>query len=384
MQRFKRHHAWLLALAVMAGVLLYWLAGRHSLVTVAEEIPVAVSTAHVRVADVSIAITELGAAQAWQSVTIRTQVNGRLRRVVVSEGAEVKAGDLIAEIEPAPYQAVLTQAQGALHRDQAQLEIAHLDLDRYTHLVAEDSIARQQLDTQGALVKALEGTVLIDQGSVAAAQVNLDYCRIRSPVTGRVGVRLVDAGNLVATVDIGGIVTINQLVPMAVTFSVPQADLQRVSDASDEFRRPLATTAFSQDSGEPLGMGEVTIADNHVDPSTGTVQMKARFPNADRKLWPGQFVNVRMRLKTLPQSMTIPSAAVNRGPQETFVYVVGADRIAVTRPVTVTLIQDSQAVIASGLKSGESVVTDGQMSLKSGTRVIVRESDSPQAATPTP
>ncbi len=376
----KRNHWWMLAVALVAIGLIYWLTKRHNAGAATADLPVAVSTARVRLSDVSISITELGAAQAWQGVTIRTQVNGRLRRVAVHEGADVKAGDLIAEIDPAPYKAVLTQAQGALARDQAQLEIARLDLDRYTHLAAEDSIAHQQVDTQKGLVKELQGTVLIDKGAVASAQVNLDYCTIRSPVTGRVGVRLVDAGNLVATTDSGGIIIINQLVPMAVTFSIPQAELRRVSDASNGFRRSLAIEAFSQDTDEPLGSGEVSIADNHVDPSTGTVQMKARFPNLDRKLWPGQFVNVRLTLKILHGAMIIPSTAINRGPQQTFVYLVGPDRIAVVRPVTVTLVQDSNAIIASGLHIGDIVVTDGQMSLRPGLTVMIREPAAPPSA----
>ena len=374
----RSRHWGLLAVALVAMGLIYWLArGRHTPGSATADPAIAVTTAQARLSDVAIAITELGAAQAWQGVTIRTQVNGRLQRVAVQEGAEVKAGDLIAEIDPAPYKAILTQAQGALERDKAQLDIARIDLDRYTHLVAEDSIAHQQLDNQQALVKQLEGTVMIDQGAVAAAQVNLDYCRISSPVTGRVGVRLVDAGNLVATTDSGGIITINQLVPMAVTFSVPQADFQRLSDVSEGFRHPLAAEAFSQDTAAPLGSGELTVADNHVDPATGTVQMKARFPNPDRKLWPGQFVNVRLTLKVLPGALIIPSGAVNRGPQQTFVYVVGPDHIAQVRPITVTLIQDATAIVGSGLRPGENVVTDGQMSLRPGLSVVVRSSATP-------
>jgi multidrug efflux system membrane fusion protein len=368
------HRRWgLLAVLVVIIGLVYWLSTRHHGLPAKPDLPVSVSTARVTRSDVVIAITELGAAQAWQGVTIRAQVNGRLQRVPAQEGADVKAGDLIAEIDPAPYQAVLMQAQGALDRDKAQLEIARLDLTRYSNLVAEDSIAAQQLDSQKSLVKQLQGTVLIDEGAVAAARVNLDYCKIRSPVTGRVGVRLVDAGNLVSTVDTGGIITINQLVPMAVTFSVPQAELQRVSDASIGFSHALTTQAFSQDSGEPLGSGEVSIADNHVDSATGTVQMKARFSNVDRKLWPGQFVNVRLRLSVLPGSLTVPAAAISRGSGNTYVYVVGADAKVQVRTVTVKLIQDANAIIAAGLTAGETVVTDGQMALRPGISVLARD-----------
>lgn len=330
--------------------------------------------------DVPVSIQAIGAAQAWQSVTIRAQVNGRLQRVPVTEGAEVKQGDLIAEIDPAPYQAMLMQAEGALKRDQAQLELARLDLSRYRQLEAQNSISAQQVDTEQALVKQLEGTVLIDQGAVASAQVNLAYCRISSPVTGRVGVRLVDPGNLVATTDTGGIIVINQLEPIAVTFSVPQADFQRLVAASSSFQRPLTTQAFSQDSGAPLESGELRIADNHVDASSGTVQLKARFANAARKLWPGQFVNVRLTLSVLRAALTIPKSAINRGPDFTYAYVIGADKRVSMRPITVELIQDADAVITAGLRVGETVVTDGQMSLKPGSLVSVRSSEAASTA----
>jgi len=381
----KRRQWGLLAAAAVLVGLIYWLtAGRHREVLLRTAPAVAVSTAQVRVSDVPVILTELGAAQAWQGVTIRTQVNGRLERVAVQEGSEVRAGDLIAEIDPAPYKALVAQAQGALERDTAQLEIARLDLDRYTHLAAQDSIAHQQLDTQQALVKQLEGTVLIDHGAVDAAQVNLNYCRINSPVTGRVGVRLVDAGNLVATTDANGIITVNQLTPIAVTFAVPQADFQRLSDATQAFRQSLATQALSQDTGELLGAGELTIADNHVDPSTGTVQMKARFPNDDRKLWPGQFVNVRLTLQVLHDALIIPSAAVMHGPQQAFVYIVSPDRKAVVRTIAVISTQESNAIIASGLVAGESVVTDGQMSLRPGSDLNVRATAGSQMASDPP
>jgi len=392
MTALRRLHWGLLAVLAVLIALIYWLAaGRRKEVHEVAAPAVAVAVVRARLADVPIALTELGAAQAWQAVTIRAQVNGRLQRVAVQEGSEVKEGDLIAEIDPAPYKAMLTQAQGALERDKAQLEIARLYEGRYADLMKEDSIAQQQLDNQRALVKQLEGTVLIDQGAVASAQVNLDYCRINSPVTGRVGVRLVDAGNLVSTTDIGGIITINQLAPMAVTFSVPEADFQRLSDASEGFRRPLVTQAFSQDSGVALGSGELTVADNHVDSSTATVEMKARFPNTDRKLWPGQFVNVRLTLNVLPGSLIIPYTAVVHGPDQTFTYVVGSDLKAEVRPIKVTLVQEQNAVIAAGLAPGERVVTDGQMLLRPGSSVVMHDLTdvepplaTPSVATPPP
>jgi len=266
---------------------------------------------------------------------------------------------------------VRRSAAGCCRCDQAQLQLAQLDLKRYRWLLAQNSIASQQVDAQQATVKELEGTVLTDQGAVAAAQVNLGYCTIDSPVSGRVGIRLVDAGNLVSPTDTTGIITINQLAPIAVTFSVPEGDFQRLQQASQMFDRPLQTQAYSQDTGALLGSGELRIADNHVDQTTGTVELKARFPNVDGRLWPGQFVNVRLTLDVLHDALTIPNAAVNHGPEDTYAYVIGADSHVSLRPIKVALIQDATAVIATGLQPGEEVVTDGQMQLKPGSLVTV-------------
>jgi membrane fusion protein, multidrug efflux system len=370
-----------LAAALLVG--LTWFAhGKFKTVKVASSQPTPVSAATVGVADVTISIGALGAAQAWQAVVIRAQVSGRLKRVAVREGAEVKEGELIAELDSAPYRALLLQAQGALERDKAQLEIARLDLERYQRLLALDSIARSQVDTQKALVTQREGTVLIDQGSVDSAQVNLNYCRIASPVTGRVGVRLVDAGNLVSATDAGGILTITQMVPMAVTFSVAEGDFRKLADASAAFSRPLTAVAYSQDTGILLGSGQLNVTDNHVDAASGTVQMKARFENTDKKLWPGQFVNVRIALNTLSNAVIVPSAAINRGPNGAFVYVVGTDRKVIARPIAVTTIQNGNAVITKGLEVGETVVTDGQISLKPGLAVVIHNPTAAVAATP--
>jgi multidrug efflux system membrane fusion protein len=374
-----------LVVALAAAGLCAWLALSHRarrVETAAQS--VAVSAARAQRADVPLTIEAIGAAQAWQGDVIRAQVSGRLLRIAVSEGAQVKAGDLIAEIDPAPFRAALMQAQGTLKRDQAQLELARLDLKRYTLLLSENSIASQQVDSEKAMVEELEGTVLTDQGAVAAAQVNLGYCRITSPVSGRAGVRLVDPGNLVSPADTSGIITINQLEPIAVTFSVPQADFQRLRQASSMFDHPLLTQAYSQDTDALLGSGELRIADNHVDPGTGTVELKARFPNTDGKLWPGQFVNVRLTLSVLRDALTIPNAAVNHGPDQTYAYVIGADSHVTLRPIRVELVQDATAVIASGLQPGDEVVTDGQMELKPGSLVAVHGEVAGETAGGTP
>jgi multidrug efflux system membrane fusion protein len=323
--------------------------------------------------DVPVAISAIGAVQAWQSDLIRTQVNGKLLKVDVTEGAFVKAGQVLAEVDPAPYKAALMQAQGALARDTALLANARLDLKRYQTLAKANSISQQQVDTQDALVKQDEGVVELDQGQVAAAQVNVNYCTITAPVAGRVGVRLTDAGNLVATTDTTGIIVVNQLSPIAVTFTVPEGDFQRLMALSDGFRKPLRTEAHSQESGALLDTGVLTVADNRVDPSSGTVQLKARFTNAQQKLWPGQFINVRLTLQTLQHVVAIPAAAVNEGPNGPFVYLVGANRKAQVRPITVQVTQDGMTVIQKGLQDGDTVVTDGQVSLSPGATVAVHD-----------
>jgi multidrug efflux system membrane fusion protein len=281
-----------------------------------------------------------------------------------------------------------------LKRDEALLADARIDLARYRALLAAKAIASQMVDTQAALVQQDEGTVLVDRGSVAAANVNLGWCRIVSPVTGRVGVRLVDPGNLVsssgsvgstpstaaatsATAPTGtpnsssGIVVVNQIKPIALTFTVPEGDFRRLSDVSDGFRKPMLTKAFSQETGELLDSGQLSIADNRVDPTTGSVELKARFPNTAERLWPGQFVNVQMTLQVLPHVTTIPVTAVNQGPNGPFLYVVGANKTVSMRPVAVAWTQGTTVVVKSGVRAGETVVTDGQMILKAGSPVRI-------------
>jgi membrane fusion protein, multidrug efflux system len=330
--------------------------------------PVPVSVAKVTSQDVPLVVTALGAAQAWQGVLIVPQINGRLT-YVAQEGQDVRTGETLVQIDCGPYQAALTQALGQLKRDQASLEGARRDLARYLALVSQNSIARQTAEDQASTVKQDEGTVLADQGNVQAAQVNVRYCRISSPVDGRVGVRLVDPGNVVTTSTTTGIISVNQIQPIAVTFTVPQGDFQRLVSASAGFTRPLATQANSQDTGADLGSGELVVADNHVDQTTGTVAMKARFPNPTRQLWPGQFVNVNLTLQTLAKATTVPAQAVNQGPKGAYVYLLGAGNKVSVQPVSVLTTQGVVAVIQSGLSPGQTVVTDGQMSLKDGSTV---------------
>jgi len=399
----RRVHWAFWVLGAVAVLLVLWVVFVKPKKAPAAPHPVPVTTAAAQVEDVPVLITALGAAQAWTSDTIFSQVSGKLIKVNFAEGSYVKAGQLLAEVDPAPYQAVLTQSEGTLKRDEALLEGARVDLARYQTLNKQDSIARQTYEDQAALVKQDEGTVQLDQGQVAAAKVNLGWTRITSPVSGRAGVRLVDVGNLVAaggsassqpstaaatnssaapstSSGAAGIVIINQIEPIAVTFTVPQGDFQHLSDLSDAFRKPLAVVALSQESGASLGAGELTIADNRVDPSTGTVELKARFANSGEKLWPGQFVNIQLTLQTLSRVTTIPATALNRGPKGDFVFVVGANKHVTMRPITVAWTQGSTVVIKSGVQSGEVVVTDGQMILKAGS--LVKAINSPAAGQP--
>ena len=368
---------------------------------------VPVNVAQVTEQDVPVSVTALGAAQAWRSDTIVAQVSGIILRTPFKEGDNVRAGQVLAEIDPAPYQAALTQAEGSLRRDEALLAQAKMDLARYQVLLAQNSIARQIAEDQAALVKQDEGVVLLDQGTVAAARVNLQRCRITSPIPGRIGVRLVDPGNLVGagstsnstngsastasttagstaggasnqagtsgsvtggTTGSGGIAVVNQIEPIAITFTVPQQDFANLVRVSNGFRRPLPTQAFTQETNESLGSGQVQIADNKVDPGTGTVQLKAQFANADQRIWPGQYVNVKLTLQTLKHVPAIPAPAVNQGPQGPYVYVVQNGK-AVLRYVKVLTTQENVAVIQSGLQVGETVVTDGQMTLRNGSPV---------------
>jgi multidrug efflux system membrane fusion protein len=394
----RRRLPWIfVVLFVVAVTLVLWVIFHKKPAKPMAKPSVSVVVAKATAQDVPVSITALGAAQAWKSDTILAQVSGKLLSVPFTEGADVKVGTLLAQVDPAPYRAALMQAEGALKRDQALLSEARIDLARYQTLAAQDSVARQTLDTQAALVKQDEGTVLIDQGAVATARINLNYTRVTSPIAGRAGVRLVDPGNIVtgnaATASTTtssssgasglsstssssgagtGIVIINQIEPIAVTFTVPQGDFQRLSDLSDGFRKPLATVALSQETGASLGSGTLSIADNRVDPASGTVQLKARFANTGHQMWPGQFVNVQLTLQTLSQATTIPTGAVNQGPNGPFAFVVGADKKAVVRPITLGGTEGGVTIVKTGVKPGETVVIDGQMTLKAGSLVKVR------------
>ena len=319
--------------------------------------------------DVPIYATGVGAVQAWQSVLIRSRVDGMLMRFPVREGQTVKQGDVVAVIDPRPYQAVLDQAAAKQAQDQAMLDNAKLDLARYRSLSAQDFASRQQVDTQRALVEQYAGAVAGDDASIEAARLNLTYCVITSPVDGRVGLRQVDPGNLVHAADTTGIVTITQVQPIAATFSLPQEDLPRVETDMASGASPVL--AFATGDRTELGEGTLLTPDNTIDSTTGTIRLKATFPNLQNKLWPGQFINAHLETGVAHNAVTIPPAAIEHGPDGLYVYVVQPNGTVASLPVAIGYQNEKLAVVTSGLNGGENVVVDGQSRLRAGIKVAM-------------
>jgi multidrug efflux system membrane fusion protein len=339
----------------------------------ARPVPVVVTSVLRR--DVPVSLEGLGNVVAYKTVTVRPQVDGRLDQVLFKEGQTVKAGQVLAQIDPRPFRIQLDQAEGALARDTAQLVSARHDLERYRALAAEKLIAQQQADAQVATVGQLEGAVRIDQASVATARLNLDYARISSPVDGVTGIRLVDPGNVVHASDPGGLVIVTQLDPIAVIFTLPQDQLPAVTEAMSH--GPLAVDVFGREGAAPIGTGRLELVDNQINQATSTIRLKAVLPNPRHLLWPNQFVKARLNLSVERGALVVPATALQRGPNGTFVYVVGADATAAPRPVEIASTQGDSAVIARGLSEGERVVVDGQAALRSGSKVTAREAGQP-------
>jgi multidrug efflux system membrane fusion protein len=329
---------------------------------------------------VPIYLDGLGNVSAFKTVTVRSQVDGRLDQVLFREGQQVKAGELVARIDPRPFQNQLLQAQGALARDKAQLEGAKVNLNRYKQLAAQKLIAPQQADDQAALVGQLEGAVQVDQGQIAAARLNIDYSLIRSPIDGVTGVRLVDPGNLVHASDQNGLVLVTQLDPIAVLFSLPQDELPRVMQQIAKGELPVE--AWSRDGSQKLSTGQLTLVDNQINAATATLRLKAVFPNPQRLLWPNQFVKARLLLATQKDALAVPSTVPQRGPEGTFAYVIQQDQTVQPRPIEVGIAEGDIAVIARGLQEGEQVVVDGQSQLRPGSKVIPRPAQQQQARPP--
>jgi membrane fusion protein, multidrug efflux system len=331
-------------------------------------VPVAVAKAEVR--DLPILLNGLGSVEAFNTVAVKSRIDGQLIKVNVKEGQEVKQGELLAEIDPRPYEVQLSQTQATLFKDQAALRDARLNLERFQQLYKDGVIPKQQLDTQGSLEAQLDGAVRADQAQVDTVKLNLVYTRITAPVSGRIGLRQIDVGNIVHASDPNGLLVITQLQPIAVIFSLPQDNLQAVSQHMSKGR--LAVDAYSRDDLTKIATGFLTTIDNQIDVTTGTGKLKAVFDNRDRSLWPNQFVNVHLLLEVKKNNIVVPSAAIQRGPQGTYVFVVKPDNTAEMRNVALSISQGNLTAISQGLKSGEAVVTDGQDKLQPGTKVAVR------------
>ena len=332
--------------------------------------PMPVVAATATSGDMPVLLNALGTVIPLATVTVRTQINGQLVEIGFREGQEVNKGDFLALIDPRPYQAALDNAQGVLTRDQASLENAKRDLARYTKLVAENSIAQQQRDTQEALVKQLIGTVASDQAQVDNAKLNLAYCHIVAPVGGRIGLRQVDVGNYVQVSDANGIAVITQLKPISVIFTLPEDTLPQILKRLNAGAQ-LAVTAWDRGGKVKLASGMLTTLDNQIDTSTGTFKLRAQFDNSDEILFPNQFVNTQLLVDTLHGAVLVPNAAIQRGAPGTFVYPIGTDNTVSVRPVKLGPGDADRVAIDEGLAAGERVVVDGADKLRDGAKVAL-------------
>jgi multidrug efflux system membrane fusion protein len=380
----------LAAIAVATGGLL-WAPRPVAQTAPPEPAPgVPVTVANAARQDYPVYLAGLGQVQAFNAVLVRARVDGTLMQFVPTEGQEIKQGDLIAIIDPRPYKASLDAAVAKRGQDDANLVNARLDLARYTSLAKQDFASHQQVDTQVALVNQTLAAIAGDDAAVESAKLNLSFCYITSPIDGRVGLRQVDVGNLVHATDMTGIVSITQIHPISATFTLPQDDLPRVTaamaqgaatDAATKTKLPVL--AYTGDDRTRLDTGELLTPDNAIDPTTGTIKLKATFPNAAEQLWPGQFINARLLVTTLHDALTVPSIAVQHGPSGLYVYAVSQNATVTRKPVEISHDNGQTAVIAKGIELGERVVTDGQSRLQEGMKVAVGSAPKQAGNTPT-
>lgn len=345
-----------------------------------------VTVTPVQVENVPYFLTGLGSVTAYYTVSVRSRVDGELVQVNFKEGQNVKQGDLLAVIDPRPYQVQLEQAQAQLFKDQASLRDAKLNLTRFKGLLQNSgAMSQQQVDTQASTVDQLDGAVRNDQAAIDNAKLQLVYCHITSPVTGRVGLRQVDPGNIVHAADTTPMLVITQLQPITAVFTLPEDNLPAVSQRMN--KGTLGLDAYSRDNETKIATGKLLTIDNQIDPTTGTAKLKGVFDNKDNALWPNQFVNVRLLLATKKNALVLPAAAIQHGPQGTYVFVVKQDKTVELRPVTIAFTQNNNSVISNGVAANESVVTDGQDKLQDGSKVEPHaqgQSNRPQQAAGTP
>jgi multidrug efflux system membrane fusion protein len=331
--------------------------------------PVPVVGGTVKKQDVPIYFNGIGTVQAYNTVTVRVRVDGQIKEIDYKEGQEVKTGDLLAVIDPAPYQAVYDQALGKRAQDEAQLDNAQVVFQRDSDLLAKNVLDHQTYDTAKFQVAQFQALAKSDEANIESAKVNLDYTRVTSPILGRVGIRLVDVGNIVHASDNNGIVTITQLKPISVLFTLPQQQLDQVNQ--EAAKGQLKVFAVDRDNTKPMSEGVLAVVNNQIDQTTGTIQLKATFANEDQKLWPGQFVNARLLVTTRKGGLVVPAPVVQRGPNGSYAYVIKPDQTVEMRPVTVNQIDNGLALIDDGLQEGEQVVVDGQYKLQPGSKVIL-------------
>jgi len=342
--------------------------------------PVPVLVVAAKSADVPVYLDGVGTAKALNTVTVRPQVDGKIINISFVEGQDVEKGFILAKIDPVTYQAAYDQTVAKKAQDEAQLANAKIDLDRYTRLAASNAVNKQQLDTQRALVAQLEAQIKLDQAAIDNARAILSYTDVIAPIAGRTGIRQIDQGNIVHASDATGIVILTQLRPISVFFNLPQQYLPELNKAFAE--ASLTVDAFAADGKTVLDRGKVIVIDNQVDQTTGTVRLKGEFPNPNLQLWPGQFVNVRVLMDTLHNVTVVPTAAIQRGPNGTFVYVQRDNNTVTVRPVSLTQQNDTQSVVASGLQAGDKVVTTGFARLTEGSQVIASGADDAGQTTP--